>query len=267
MKSFTVTSFILLFVFFITLSTVLFFSDYRIENTTKKFSLDKKYWTTKDYEKILADIKYNFRERVKPSYSNQELILVYKKLVDHENFLVVINDENLKVNHKSNFSSEMFRIYQQMIDVYDDVNGENKQIYPLETIEILHFGLNLQLHYFRLKNEAIIQNADDPETEQIQELLKNNIQVLISNYSNYLNFVKQETSFNKHEISEYVKGFELYFVSLIEKYPEADFNEIVAKLDAMAKKAKSQTLVAALEKLREELVPEIENPTEEAILK
>ncbi|MCP4458967.1 MAG: hypothetical protein GY816_13245 [Cytophagales bacterium] len=253
MKSISSTLLLIFFILFVGCST---------NNTVERYRLDKRFWTPKDYEKILADIKYDYEGTTKPSYSNQELVMVYKKLVDHENFLIVINDDELGVNHRSDFASEMFKVSNRMSNIYYDVNREDKLVYPLEMIEISHFGLDLQSHYFRLGNEAIIQNADDPEANQIKKLLKSNIQVLISNYSAYLDFVKQEDSFSEDELSEYVKGFELYFEPLVEKYPEANFNKIVTKLDAMSKKAQSETLLKALQKLRVQLTPEIEETLE-----
>ena len=65
--------------------------------------------------------------------------------------------------------------------------------YEKEMLEIYRFGLGLQYHYFKVGNEAILADADDPNDSYIVNLVKSNYGVMVNNSLNYLDMLDQET--------------------------------------------------------------------------
>lgn len=220
--------------------------------------MGKKFWTLEDYESAIHKIRYVYRDEVKPSYSTPDKVAVFKKLVDLNNLKVILEDEELGVNYKAEFAEGMFQVYKDMRDSYHDVNREDKFVYPQELVEVLHFGLYLQLFYIDLGNKVILRDSDNPNSFDTQRVIKHNEQVAVSNYNLYLDYVKQEESFSNEALALYISGLEAYFPKFLTIFPDIGYGDMIKKTKDMRKRAKSPELTEALDKLLISLEPETE---------
>lgn len=234
--------------------SLLFIACNNSNNVTERYRLNKKYWNVQDYENAIDEIKYMLKKKEKkPCYSVPETAPVFRKLVDKNNISVIIEDEELGLNHRSEFASKMFEHYRDLTELYQDIDREDKFVYPLELVDVLKFGLYLQLHYFDLGNRAIIQDADDPNASHVRGVIKSNEETLIGNYCLYLGFIKQEKSFPDAALSNYIDGIDEYFPKIIDKFPNANFSEMTQKAKAMLTKTKSPKVKTSLTNLLSKL--------------
>ena len=187
-----------------------------------KYRLNKKFWGVKDYKNAVHKVKYTSKNEKKPCYSVPEKADVFRKLIDKNNISVVIEDDELGLSHRTEFASEMFDQYRKLVSEYEDIDREDKFVYPLELIDVLKFGLYLQLHYFDLGNQAIVQNSDDPNASNVKKVLRRNERILIGNYCIYLDHVKRERSFSNESFENYIDGINEYFPMIIDKFPGDD---------------------------------------------
>ncbi len=222
-------------------------------DVTDHYRLNKKYWDLKDYDNAISKIKYSSKKEKKPCYSVPEKAPIFKKIVDKSNIAVVVEDEELGLNHRSEFASKMFEQYQDMVQIYQEIDREDKFVYPMELADILKFGLYLQLHYFDLGNQAIVKNADNPDAPDVLRVLRSNEQTLISNYCIYLGHIKQENSFSDDALNSYIEGINKYFPLVIDKFPDSNFNEMTRKTNDMLNKTESPKVKAALNNILSKL--------------
>jgi hypothetical protein len=232
---------------------ILFLFASNSNDLAEQYRLNKKFWDVKDYKNAVSKIKYTNKKEKKPCYAVPEKAPIFRKVIDKNNISVVIEDEELGLNHRSEFASEMFDQYRNLVEVYQDIDREDKFVYPMELTDILKFGLYLQLHYFDLGNQAIIQKADNPDASDVKRVLRSNEQTLIGNYCIYLGFIKQEHSFSDEALDSYVDGVNEYFPMVIDKFPDANFNEMTKKAKDMLKKTESQKVKTALSNLLSKL--------------
>ncbi len=228
-------------------SILMFSCDF--SNINEEFRLNNTYWNLSDYSNAVSKIRYSNIKEQKPSYSNPETRLVFEKIIDQNNILVVVNDSELGLKHKVEYTEKMFGHYQVLTKVYSKLNREDKYVYPREFVDLLSFGLFLQLHYFDLGNQNIIQQSDNPNSSSAKSNINANVQTLISNYNIYLNIVKQEHSLNEEALDTFVIGINTYFYQLIEKYPKANYHEMKIKAQNMRAKTNSKKVEKALQNL------------------
>lgn len=214
-----------------------------------KYRMDRKFWSEDDYRHVVFTIEYTDGQENRPGYATPEKLPIFKKLVDHNNISVIVEDDALGLGHRAEFSEKMFTHYKDLTRSYSGTNREDKFVYPLEVVEILKFGLYLQYYYFNLNNELIKKEADDPDSKYIKDLVKSNQEVLIGNYSNYLGYVKQEDALTPEALLEFIDGIDTYFPVIIEEYKTASFSEMIGKTKNMIKKTKSKKVKAALQEL------------------
>lgn len=213
---------------------------------SEHFPINKKYWDAKDYADVINRIKYATNGVKKPSYSDPQKAIVFTKLVDKTNASVVFEDASLGISHRSEYGEEMFHHYQTLEEIYEEVDREDKFVYPLELVDISKLGLYIQLHYFGLGNENIKKRSDNPNSAEVVQLVNSNNQILVNNYSNYYNYVKNEEGLSNDALKSYISGLNEYFPALIDKYPAANYDEMKTKTMDMINKAKSADLKAAL---------------------
>lgn len=224
------------------------------DDFSERYRLNKKIWNITDYENVIRKIKYTNKDEKKPHYEHPKKAIVFQKLVDKNNVAVVVEDEELGLKHRSEFGTEMFKQYRDLVGIYSDLDREDQYVYPLELVDILKFGLYLQLYYFDLGNQEIIQNADNPNSAGVQRVVKSNERTLIGNYCVYLGYVKKENSFTDQALNNYIDGIDEYFPTVIEKFPDANFNEMIKKTKDMLNRTESERVKSSLKNILSKLV-------------
>ncbi|GAB5527784.1 MAG: hypothetical protein Roseis2KO_56560 [Roseivirga sp.] len=215
-----------------------------------KYPLDKQYWNPDDYDEVLRLVRFDTPgdERF-PEFENQETSPIIRKLVDHQNFLVILTDETLGLSYRNNISDDFFDHYKTMANTYRVTNEKDEFVYDDELIEIQKFGLDLQLHYFKLGNDRISKEADDPEAYNIKSLLSSNLRTVFSNYNNYLDLINNEKAFTSASLEAYAAGIDKWFPKLFESFPNGDFEITEKKAKLMLKKSESPVVKSSLEQL------------------
>jgi len=229
--------------------SLLFFAGCNSNNLTKEFKLDKKYWNLEDYESAVHKIRYIYSEEIKPGYSTPDKMPIFKKLVNTNNLEVVLEDEELGTKYRAEFASSMFDVYRDMVGAYNEIDREDKFIYPLELVDVLQFGLYLQLHYFYLGNQQIVHGSDDPNASNVKTVIVSNEQTLVGNYNLYLDYVKQEKSFTSEALNNYTMGIDRYFPLILKTFPKANYHKMKVKASSMMNRAESERLKTSLTKL------------------
>jgi hypothetical protein len=118
-------------------------------------------------------------------------------------------------------------------------------------LAVWQYGLSLQLEYFKLGNDEIIESADDPNSSRIKNTINSNIKTLISNYIIYLDEINNEKAFSEKGKSKLASGINKYFSKLIELHPKANYSGMKNKAELMLKKSKSNEIKSSLNKLTE----------------
>ena len=215
------------------------------------FPTQKRYWTVEDYQTVneeLTALKYNNKEL--PNLDNPETAPIFKKIIDTSNFAVVANDDQLGIQHRANFTSKMFDEYRDLVEAYSGTDRTDKYKYPLEFIEVLKFGLPLQISYISLGNQDIIKDAIDPNAAQVVDLVNRNKNILITNFTLYLEHINYEDRLNEKAIASYVDGLKSFFPKLINQLvPAGDYSDMLVKIDNMLKKTKNPLVAAELQEL------------------
>ncbi|MBT5531004.1 MAG: hypothetical protein HN600_01000 [Bacteroidetes bacterium] len=224
------------------------------------FHMQEKFWDADDYNDAITQIKYKTKEgELYPCYMSIDKREVYLKLVDINNITVVAEDDALGLNHRNEYLTSMFNSYQNLYELYSILDREDKYVYPKELVEINQFGLILQRFYFKLGNDQIIKNADSPDDPSVLRVTRGNANTIVGNYLLYLDFINHEDALTPEALKLYAEGIEIYFPILIKVFPEANFHEMISKIEVLKEKTKNMDVQSALD-----LVLEILNG-EEAI--
>ena len=222
-------------------------------NTEKhKFPLDKRYWDVNDYDKAIRELNFGYESDEKlPTFDDPETRIVVEKLTDQQNFNIVLDDNELGLKHRNEVADKFFRQWKEMIDIYNALDRKDQYIYDKELIAVWHFGLGLQLKYFKLGNDQIKESADDPNSLSVKSNINSNIRSLIKNYIIYLDEVNNEKAFTEIGKVKLAEGIDKYFSELINLYPNANYNAIKTKAELMLKKSESDKIKSSLNQLIE----------------
>jgi len=221
------------------------------ETEKHKFPIEKRYWTAEDYVSIIRQLKYGYKSDEKlPTFNNPETRIVVEKLIDQQNFKVVLNDSELGLTYKNNVASSFFDRWRDMNKIYDAVDRKDKYLYEKEMLAVWHYGLKLQQLYFKLANDQIIQEADDPESNKLKRNVLSNANTMIGNYAIYLDEVNREKYYSKEGLKIYAEGIDTYFKEIIELYPEANYSDMLHKVNLMLKKSNSEKVKSSLSNLK-----------------
>lgn len=228
------------------LKALLFFAFFlALGSCSERFPVDKRFWTPEDYKNVLFEIEYKTPMGEEyPRFSNPENAVI-RKLVDAENYKVMLEDPELGLNFRNDISQEFFDHYRNMSNVYNKMDRQDKYIYAEELAEIEKFGLGLQIQYFSLGNQRIIQESDTPESSSTKEALRRNEQTIIKNFHLYLDHIKDERYFSS-SASSLAEGITTHFFKLIETFPEANYAPMINKTTAMMEKTQVPELKSAL---------------------
>ena len=195
--------------------------------------------------------------------SNPETAMIFRKLVDRENITVVMDDSSLGIRHRSDFSQKMFGEFQNMAKLYSGMDREDKFIYDQELVEIERFGLFLEIKYFKTGNDKIIQEADN--TSDVKSVIKDNEQIIISNFNNYLDFINKEKAFSKEALQNYAAGIDESFQVLMETFPNGNYNNMLSKANDMERKIIDPNVKKSLNNLIAKLKAKTETVSEEIV--
>jgi hypothetical protein len=217
-----------------------------------EYPLDKRYWDTTDYKDVILNLRFGYEDdEKKPTFDNPEQRLIVQKLTDEQNFNIVLDDKELGLKHRNNVGSKFFDIFQDMSQIYNERNRKDNYVYDKEMLAVQHFGLGLQLSYFKLGNDNIKNNADDPNSSRVKNNINSNVKTLISNYNIYLDEINDEKAYTEEGKSKLALGIDKYFTRLIELYPDANYSGMKKKAELMLKKSESDKIKSSLTKLIE----------------
>lgn len=223
-------------------------------NKENDFPIDKRYWDTLDYADAIRKLKFiDTSEKELPKFDNPDTRIIVEKLTDQENFKVVLDDKELGLKYKNKQSNLFFSRWKDMNSIYALTDRTDKYLYELEMLEVWHFGLALQLRYFKLGNDAISQNSDDPNSMGVKSNIDSNVQTLISNFSIYLDEINNEKSYTIKGESKFADGLTKYFSELISIYPNANYSSWNNKIDLMLVKTQSEEIKKALQELKKDI--------------
>jgi hypothetical protein len=192
-----------------------------------EFPLEKRYWDINDYDDVVLELNYGYEADEKlPTFSDPKSRLIVQKLTDHQNFNIVLDDNELGLNHRNDVAEKFFIEWKDMNKIYNAVDRKDQYLYDIEMLAVWHFGLDLQLKYFKLGNEQIRESADDPSAANVKNNINSNIQILIGNYIIYLDQINNEKAFSENGKNKLADGIDKYFPALIELYPNANYGQM-----------------------------------------
>ena len=230
------------------LSCIIFIS---CEKKQSDFPIENKYWTVEDYQNVVREIRFseNSDHRVLPTFDDPELKIVIEKLTDQENFKIVLEDKELGLKHRNEVAQGFFDVWNDMNELYSVRDKTDKFVYENEMIAVYNFGLGLQLNYFKLGNEELAADSDDPNSSNVQNMILMNQNTLVRNYSFYLDEINNESAYSENGISKIADGIDTYFTELVTNNPKADYTEMLDKITLLQKKAKSERIKKSLSNL------------------
>ncbi len=216
------------------------------------FPLDKRFWDTQDYKAVTLELNYGYENDEKlPSLDDPETKLIVEKLVDHQNYKVVLDDKELGLKHRNGVAEEFFKHWRDMQDIYQARDLQDNYLYDKELLKVWQFGLGLQLRYFKLGNDNIIASSDDPDSPRVVNRVNSNIETLIDNFSYYLDEINNESAFSEEGKRVLATGIDLYFTDLVERNANANFSSLLKKVELMSKKSSSPEIKDSLADLKQ----------------
>jgi len=219
------------------------------EEEAHKYPLNKRYWDLNDYDKAILELRFGYEDdEEKPKFNNADRLVV-QKLTDEQNFKVVTDDNELGIKHRSNVATEFFDHWKDMTKIYQITNRKDEYLYDIEMLAVWQFGLSLQLDYFKLGNDVIMETADDPDSSRIVNLLNSNINVLIDNYTYYLDEINNEKSFSNEGLVKLAEGIDENFSELIDLFPKGNYSGMRKKAELMLEKSNSDIVKSSLNNL------------------
>ena len=228
-----------------------------------EFPLDKRYWDLNDYDKVVLELNYGYEADEKlPTFDDPQTRIIVEKLTDQQNFNIVLDDNELGIMHRNGVAEKFFSEWKDMNKIYDALDRKDQYLYDKEMLAVWHFGLGLQLKYFKLGNEQIKESADDPNSSVVKSNINSNVRTLIKNYLIYLDEINNENAFTEEGKIKLANGIDKYFSALIELYPNANYSGMKNKAELMLKKAESEKIKSSLNKLIELIDSKKEKETE-----
>jgi len=217
-----------------------------------KFPLDKRYWDINDYENAVYELRYGYENDEKlPTFDDPETRIIVTKLTDEKNYEIALDDKELGLKHRNDLAEKFFNEWRDMNRIYEATDRKDQYLYDMEMLAVWHFGLGLQLKYFKLGNDQIKKSADDPKSKEIKNSINSNVSTLIKNYLIYLNEINNENAFTTEGKSKLASGIDKYFSKLIGLYPNANYRGMKNKAELMIKKSQSDKIKSSLNKLIE----------------
>jgi len=208
-----------------------------------RFPTEKRFWGPEDYEKVWYELNYKTPKGEEyPRFSNPETADVVRKLVDQQNYEVILEDTELGLNYRSELAQEFFEHIKYIMDLYTGMDVQDKFIYAEELAEIRKFFLGFQVVYFRVGNENIASQSDDQST------IRKNEQTVIGNFNRYLEDLRREKSYGPYA-ANLAEGITKHFTKLIETFPNANYTGMLGTARAILGKVQTPEIKNALSEL------------------
>lgn len=234
------------------LLTLVFLTVTNCKTPEHQFPLEKRYWDTNDYTEVIRELRFGYdSDEERPNLDNPETRIIVEKLTDEQNYKIVLNDEELGINHRGKVAEDFFIRWKDMTKIYQLTDRQDKYLYDKELLKVWHFGLGLQLIYFELGNEQIKRNADDPNSKFAKDRIQSNVKTVIENFIIYLDKINDEFAFTEAGKVLLAQGIDQYFTQLVNQYPSADYRSMERKIESMSKKTESEKVKSSLLKLKE----------------
>lgn len=219
-----------------------------------QFPMEKRYWTPDDYNKVINVIEFKLQPKENmPTFRHPEFKPVMQKLVDPQNYVVVLNDEELGVRHRHTVGSDFFDSWSDLQDLYYERDRTDAFIFEEELLKIWQFGLGMQISYFDLGIRLVEESADDPDSYATRNRVKLTIGTITSNFMIYLDLIDQENVLTESGKSLFAAGIDKYFSELIQTFPQGDYRDLVKKIESMEKKSNSETIKKSLAGLKRKI--------------
>ena len=138
-----------------------------------------------------------------------------------------------------------------MMNIYQEMDLKDNYVYDKEKLAVYEFGLGLQLLYFKLGNDEMLESADNPDAVSLT--INANIQTLIDNFINYLDTINEEKAYSDEGKKMISNGIDTYFINLVELYPNANYSKLIHKIDLMNTKSKSPEIKNSLVQLKKHI--------------
>jgi hypothetical protein len=222
--------------------------------TTNKhdFPIEKQYWDINDYDKAILDLRFGYlNNEPKPTFDNIEKRVIVEKLLDKQNYKIILDDTTINLRERNKFAHDFFDQWKEMTSIYDEKDANDKYVYGKELLAVWHFGLEFHMQYFTIGNNAIHTFSANSNNEKVINRVNHNMNELVKNFSNYMNLIKNEDAFYENEKEFFIKGIDTYFTQLIMKLPEANYDRIEKKATSVLKKIESKEIKTSLESLLE----------------
>lgn len=245
---------------------VLLLSTIGCAKKSHEFPMEKQYWTPEDYENIVRELKYNYKDDEKlPTLDDPETKAFFQKFSDPANYNVVLDDTTLGLKYKSEFATAFFMRWKDMADVYTALDRLDRYLYEEEMLLVYHFGLGIQIKYFKLGNDEILENQVDVNAPEVQDVIRKNANTLIGNMTHYLDEVNNEKAFTDKGKSLLAKGINEHFTNLVDTFPDADFSPISDKAKLLVSKTNSEEIKTVLKDLLEKIAKTKSSQPEPAV--
>lgn len=216
------------------------------------YPIDKRYWDPDDYATVVRELRFGIEpDEILPNFNDTETSIVVVKLTDHQNYKIVLDDNELGIKYRSEIASEYFKRWKDMNLIYRATDRRDKYLYDREMIEVWHFGLGLQLRYFKLGNDFILETADDPQSPKVRNNLNSNINVMINNFNIYLDEINNEQALSEGGRERLAMGIDEYFHELVNTYPKANYGKMQQKIALMEKKSESPAIKKSLKSIEQ----------------
>lgn len=144
----------------------------------------------------------------------------------------------------------MFNVYKDLDKLFTAYDRQDKYIYSEEMVDVIDWGLTLQIHYFKLGNDDIKSDALDPESSDVKRLCNSNIRSVINNFSNNLMVLAKEEAFNENAKKKFATNVLKNFYDLKSTFPEGDYNGLIITIDKTIKNIESTEIKDQLKSLK-----------------
>lgn len=111
----------------------------------------------------------------------------------------------------------------------------------------------MQLKYFKLGNDEIIEKSDDPNSLSAINTINSNTQTLVNNMIIYLDEINNEKSYTNVGLDLIANGIDKNFIDLINTYPNFNYENLLEKVNLMLNKTKSENIKQSLIKLKQHI--------------
>ncbi len=214
------------------------------------FPVQMRYWTPKEYDYVISEVKYAYEEDEKPPSLTHDPN-VFLKLADHQNFKVVLEDNTLGLNHRREVSEEFWIKFNELASIYSITDRTDKYVYDKERAMIEMLFLDYQLSHFRIGQEMVLQSSDDANEFYTKKTLESNYDAIVNNFKIVLDELKNKNAYSHEGQIIIADGIEKYFSQLIRQFPDANFSPLLAKCKAVKNKIDSPEIISSIEKIIE----------------